>query len=155
MQLGGPFFMYYERNSLSYRKCIPITRQSMVCVHLTNWSIIRKKCRKFSENTFIKKKCKMCNSMGQCSLFAWCVKVFEYFFNTVALRGQWSDQKIWKTLTFVFYPQRHDYLLQIRHLKWYFLEFQSSVVSVHSAFRVSIDDVQKFLLLKSFLWIRF
>lgn len=105
----GPFFMYYERNSLSYRKCIPITRQSMVCVHLTNWSIIRKKCRKFVKTLLLKRNAKCAIRWVNAVLFALCVKVFEYFFNTVALRGQWSDQKIWKTLTFVFYPQRHDY----------------------------------------------
>ena len=84
--------MYYERNSLSYRKCIPITRQSMVCVHLTNWSIIRKKCRKFVKTLLLKRNAKCAIRWVNAVLFALCVKVFEYFFNTVVVKGplEWS-----------------------------------------------------------------
>ena len=105
MQLGGPFFMYYERNSLSYRKCIPITRQSMVCVHLTNWSMIRKKCRKFVKTLLSKKK-----RNAKCAS-RWVTAVYlsyvSKFLNTFLIQWPWGAtgvikrfEKLWR-LSFI------------------------------------------------------
>ena len=96
MQLGGPFFMYYERNSLSYRKCIPITRQSMVCVHLTNWSIIRKKYRKFVKTLLSKKK-----RNAKCAI-RWVNSVYlpyvSKFLNTFLIQWPWGGSGMIKKL---------------------------------------------------------
>ena len=99
----GPFFMYYERNSLSYRKCIPITRQSMVCVHLTNWSIIRKKCRKFVKTLLLKRNAKC--------VIRWVNSVYlpnvSKFLNTFLIQWPWGGsgvikkfEKLWR-LSFI------------------------------------------------------